>query len=126
MCGLPIKYTMFPKEEHNSRFDRKNPRGTVMTAYTFEHNGTILGALSPERRVRPAAHNLDAILTKARSLDLLEASASQASPADELADGSAFCYFGPTQKKNFLNAMMDSDWESRVFFASEQASYTPG
>jgi monoamine oxidase len=126
VCDLPIRYTMFPKEKDNSQFANNNPRGAVMAAYTFEQDATILGALSPERRVQLAARNLDTIFPSASSLRFLEASASQVFPADELAGGSAFCYFGPVQKKQFLETMMESDWNDRVFFAGEQASYTHG
>ncbi|KAF2182479.1 hypothetical protein K469DRAFT_711633 [Zopfia rhizophila CBS 207.26] len=97
-----------------------------MAAYTFEQDATILGAASPERRVQLAARNLDIISPQTGSLALLEASASQVFPADELAGGSAFYYFGPTQKKQFLKTMMETNWDRRVFFAGEQASFTHG
>lgn len=126
VCDLPIRYTMFPKEDNNSQFLNGNKRGAVMAAYTFEQDATILGALSPERRVQLAARNLDAIFPEAKSLKLLEASASQVFPADELAGGSAFCYFGPKQKSDYLKTMMAPDWGNRVFFAGEQASFTHG
>jgi monoamine oxidase len=126
VSDLPIRYTMFPKEEGNSQFENNNPRGALMAAYTFEQDATILGALSPERRVQLAARNLDTIFPQAESLALLEATASQVFPTDELAGGSAFCYFGPSQKKQFLDTMMESDWDQRVFFAGEQSSFTHG
>ena len=125
VSDLPIRYTMFPKTEGNEQFD-KSKRGVVMAAYTFEQDATILSALNPERRIQIAAENLDRIFPKANSLDLLEAGASQCFPADELAGGSAFCYFGPLQKTDYLQTMCDSDWEKRVFFAGEQASFTHG
>lgn len=125
VCDLPIRYTMFPKSEGNEQFDR-SARGVVMAAYTFEQDATILGSLSPERRIQIAAENLDRIFPEAHSLDLLEAGASQCFPADELAGGSAFCYFGPEQKTNYLQTMCQSDWEDRAFFAGEQASFTHG
>lgn len=125
VCDLPIRYTMFPKNEDNEQVHRST-RGVVMAAYTFEQDATILGSLSPERRIQIAAENLDRIFPEAHSLDLLEAGASQVFPADELAGGSAFCYFGPEQKTNYLQTMCQSDWEDRVFFAGEQASFTHG
>ncbi|KAI1658254.1 hypothetical protein F4813DRAFT_357865 [Daldinia decipiens] len=125
VSDLPIRYTMFPKKDGNQQFARSE-RGVVMAAYTFEQDATILGALSPERRIQIAAENLDTIFPEAGSLDFLEVGASQVFPADELAGGSAFCYFGPTQKTNFLDTMMDSDWDDKVFFAGEQASFTHG
>lgn len=45
------------------------------------------------------AGDLDMIFPKAKSLDLLKACMSQVFPADELAGGSAICYFGPTEKE---------------------------
>ncbi|KAJ8480759.1 hypothetical protein ONZ45_g15545 [Pleurotus djamor] len=126
VCDLPIRYTMFPVEKDNEQFANGNPRGAVMAAYTFEQDATILGALSPHRRVELAARDLDTIFPNAKSLDLLEAATSQVFPADELAGGSAFCYFGPYQKTKFLEVMCKTDWEDRVFFAGEQASYTHG
>lgn len=125
VSDLPIRYTMFPKRDGNPQFDHSK-RGVIMAAYTFQQDATILGALSPERRIRLAAENLDRIYPEAKSLDLLEAGTSQVFPADELAGGSAFCYFGPTQKQDYLETMCRSDWEDRVFFAGEQASYTHG
>ncbi|KAF5963994.1 putative amino-acid oxidase YobN [Fusarium bulbicola] len=89
-------------------------------------DATILGSLSPERRIQIAAENLNRIFPEAKSLDLLEAGASQVFPADELAGGSAFCYFGPMQKTKFLDVMQQPDWENRVFFAGEQASFAHG
>ncbi|KAL8920777.1 MAG: hypothetical protein Q9172_004348, partial [Xanthocarpia lactea] len=126
VCDLPIRYTMFPKEDKNSQFANGNPRGAVMAAYTFKQDATIIGVLSPERRAQLAARNLDTIFPEAKSLELLEASTSQVFPADELAGGSAFCYFGPAQKEVCLPTMMEPDWARRVFFAGEQAGYTHG
>ncbi|KAF5713145.1 amino-acid oxidase [Fusarium globosum] len=125
VSDLPIRYTMFPVTEKNSQFEHSN-RGVIMAAYTFEQDATILGSLSPDRRIQIAAENLNRIFPGAKSLDLLEAGASQVFPADELAGGSAFCYFGPMQKTKFLNVMQKPDWENRVFFAGEQASFTHG
>lgn len=125
VSDLPIRYTMFPKTEGNQQFDHSK-RGVIMAAYTFEQDATISGSLSPERRIQIAAENLDKIFPEAQSLGLLEAGASQVFPADELAGGSAFCYFGPMQKTKFLPVMQESDWEERVFFAGEQASFTHG
>ena len=125
VSDLPIRYTMFPKTEGNEQFIHSK-RGVIMAAYTFEQDATILSALSPERRIQIAAANLDRIFPEAKSLELLEAGASQCFPADELAGGSAFCYFGPMQKTEYLETMCESDWERRVFFAGEQASFTHG
>ncbi|CCT63228.1 uncharacterized protein FFUJ_00146 [Fusarium fujikuroi IMI 58289] len=125
VSDLPIRYTMFPVTEKNSQFEHSS-RGVIMAAYTFEQDATILGSLSPDRRIQIAAENLNRIFPEAKSLDLLEAGASQVFPADELAGGSAFCYFGPMQKTKFLNVMQKPDWENRVFFAGEQASFTHG
>jgi monoamine oxidase len=137
VSDLPIRYTMFPKEYRtpskedppplNPQFD-DTKRGVVMAAYTFEQDATILGSLHPHRRIAQAAANLDTIFPSANSLSLFEASASQVFPADELAGGSAFCYFGPGQKGAYLDSgvMMKSDWNDRVFFAGEQASFTHG
>lgn len=125
VTDLPIRYTMFPKLEGNPQFTHSD-RGVVMAAYTFEQDATVLGALSPERRIRLAAENLDRIFPGRGALDLLEVGASQVFPADELTGGSAFCYFGPNQKSYFLEAMQAPDWDDRVFFAGEQASFTHG
>ena len=125
VCDLPIRYTMFPKTQGNEQFDHSK-RGVIMAAYTFEQDATILSALTSERRIQIAAENLDRIFPQAKSLELLEAEASQCFPSDELAGGSAFCYFGPTQKTVFLPTMLSNDWENRVFFAGEQASFTHG
>lgn len=125
VSDLPIRYTMFPKTKDNEQFAHSH-RGVVMAAYTFEQDATILGALSPERRIQLAAENLDRIFPGKGTLNLLEAGASQVFPADELAGGSAFCYFGPTQKSQFLSTMQAPDWDNRVFFAGEQASFTHG
>ncbi|KAI9691985.1 MAG: hypothetical protein M1820_009637 [Bogoriella megaspora] len=125
VSDLPIRYTMFPKADGNSQFTNSE-RGVVMAAYTFEQDATILSALTPERRIQIAAENLDRIFPEAKSPELLEAGASQCFPADELAGGSAFCYFGPGQKTDYLPTMMECDWEDRVFFAGEQASFTHG
>ena len=125
VCDLPIRYTMFPKTKGNEQFDHTG-RGVVMAAYTFEQDATFLGSLTPERRIQIAAENLDRIFPEAHSLDLLEAGASQCFPTDELAGGSAFCYFGPEQKTDYLPTMLESDWEDRAFFAGEQASFTHG
>jgi len=125
VSDLPIRYTMFPKTKDNAQF-QDSKRGVIMAAYTFEQDATILGALTPERQIKIAAENLDRMLPEANSLDLLEAGASQVFSADELAGGSAFCYFGPMQKSHFLETMQADDWEHRVFFVGEQASFTHG
>lgn len=125
VSDLPIRYTMFPKTEGNQQFDRSR-RGVIMAAYTFEQDATILSALSPERRIQIAAEDLDRIFPQAQSLEHLEAGASQCFPADELTGGSAFCYFGPSQKTEYLETMFQTDWESRVFFAGEQSSFSHG
>ncbi|KAF4426507.1 putative L-amino-acid oxidase YobN [Fusarium austroafricanum] len=125
VSDLPTRYTMFPKTEKNSQFKDSN-RGVIMAAYTFEQDATILGALSPDRRIQIAAENLHRIFPEANSLEILEAGVSQVFSADELAGGSAFCYFGPMQKTKFLETMQNPDWENRVFFAGEQASFTHG
>ncbi|RYC57603.1 hypothetical protein CHU98_g8605 [Xylaria longipes] len=125
VSDLPIRYTMFPKKENNTQFAHSK-RGVVMAAYTFEQDATMLGALSPEHRIRMAAKNLDTIFPEAKSLDLLEGGASQVFSADEFSGGSAFCYFGPRQKANFLKSMTAPDWNKTVFFAGEQASFTHG
>lgn len=132
VCDLPIRYTMFPITDHNQQF-KESKRGTVMAAYTLQQDATILGAISPERRVHIAAENIDLVFQGAESLRYLEAGTSQVFAADELAGGSAFCYFGPGQKSQYLEVMCAPDWEYpeqsdhyRVFFAGEQASYTHG
>jgi len=125
VTDLPIRYAMFPVTAKNSQFEHSN-RGAVMAAYTFQQDATILGAMSHTRRIRTAAENLDFIFPEAKSLDYLEAGSSQVFPTDELAGGSAFCYFAPLQKSMYLETMCDTDWEERVFFAGEQASYSHG
>jgi monoamine oxidase len=125
VSDLPIRYTMFPKTDKNSQF-KNSDRGVIMAAYTFEQDATILGALPLSRQIQIAAENLDVIFPAAKSLDLLEAGASQVFPSDELAGGSAFCYFGPMQKSEYLDTMCKTDWEDRCFFAGEQASFTHG
>lgn len=95
-----------------------------MVAYTFEQDATILRALSPRHRIRLAAENIDWIFPEAASLDQVEASASQAYPADELASESAFCYFRPGHKSQYLETMCETDWENHIFFAGEQKSYS--
>lgn len=125
VCDLPIRYVMFPKSKGNEQF-KDSKRGVIMAAYTFEQDATILSALTPERRIQIAAENIDRIFPGAQSLKFLEVGASQCFPADELAGGSAFCYFGPGQKTDYLPTMCATDWEDRVFFAGEQASFTHG
>ncbi|KAJ7026348.1 hypothetical protein C8F04DRAFT_1125483 [Mycena alexandri] len=130
VTDLPIRYTMFPKETdgHGNTVDqfKHTNRGAIMAAYTFEQDATILGALSPAHRTQLAARNIHTIFPDAKSLELLEAATAQVFPSDELAGGSAFCYFGPSQKSSFLSTMCKPDWDRRVFFAGEQASYTHG
>lgn len=126
VTDLPIRYTMFPKVDKNNPQIQASDRGVVMAAYTFEQDATILGAMSPAHRIQLAARNLDTIFPRAKSLELLEAGASQVFPADALAGGSAFCYFGPGQKTDFLPTMQQPDWDKRVFFAGEQVSYSHG
>lgn len=125
VSDLPIRYTMFPKTKGNSQFEHSN-RGVIMAAYTFQQDATILGSLSPQNAIRTAAENIDRIFPEAKSMDLLEAGASQVFPSDELAGGSAFCYFGPMQKTTFFDTMLQPDWNDRVFFAGEQCSLTHG
>ncbi|KAK4210540.1 hypothetical protein QBC37DRAFT_349866 [Rhypophila decipiens] len=132
ISDLPIRYTMFPTTAGNSQCTN-TARGAVMASYTFQQDATILGAMSAERRVRVAAQNIDTIFPSAGSLQLLEAGTSQVFPSDELAGGSAFCYFGPGQKSTYLETMCTPDWADpadthkyRVFFAGEHASYTHG
>jgi monoamine oxidase len=125
VCDLPIRYTMFPKTAGNRQAIDSN-RGVVMAAYTFEQDATILGSQSPSGRIEMAAANLDTVFPTALSLNELEVGVSQVFPADEMSGGSAFCYFGPTQKSVFLDIMCQSDWNERAFFAGEQASYTHG
>ena len=125
VSDLPIRYTMFPRTKDNSQF-KNSDRGVIMAAYTFEQDATILGALTPQRQIQIAAENLDRIFPEANSLEFLEAGTSQVFPSDEFAGGSAFCYFGPTQKSDYLTTMCATDWENRCFFAGEQASFTHG
>ena len=132
VSDLPIRYTMFPITANNDQY-KHTERGAIMAAYTFQQDATILGAMSPERRIRVAAENINHIFPRAGSLQYLEAGASQIFPSDELAGGSAFCYFGPRQKSTYLEAMCTPDWADpadtknyRVFFAGEHASYTHG
>ncbi|KAK0753000.1 hypothetical protein B0T18DRAFT_357088 [Schizothecium vesticola] len=132
VSDLPIRYTMFPKTADNEQF-KNTKRGAVMAAYTFQQDATILGAMSPERQMRVAAKNLDLIFPSAGSLKYLEAGASQVFPSDDLAGGSAFCYFAPGQKTQYLETMCAPDWVDpadpgnfRVFFAGEHASYSHG
>lgn len=125
VSDLPIRYTMFPKECGNPQSAVSN-RGVVMAAYTFEQDATILGSLTPAHRIAIAARNLATMFPQVDSLSKLEACASQVFPADEMAGGSAFCYFGPMQKTDFLETMIECDWKEQVFFAGEQASYSHG
>lgn len=132
ISDLPIRYTMFPVTKDNHQMENTQ-RGAIMAAYVFQQDATILAAMTPERRIRIAAENLDTIFPHANSLNYLEAGASQAFPCDELAGGSAFTYFGPGQKTQYLETMRLPDWEypagsnnHRVFFAGEHASFTHG
>ncbi|KAK0718039.1 hypothetical protein B0T26DRAFT_812554 [Lasiosphaeria miniovina] len=117
ISDLPIRYTMFPTTVNNEQY-KNTTRGAVIASYTFQQDATTLGAMSPERCVHVAAENIDHIFPGAGSLQYLKAGASQVFPSDELAGGSAFCYFGPGQKSTYLETM--------VFFAGEHASYTHG
>jgi monoamine oxidase len=132
ISDLPIRYTMFPMTEDNTQC-KNSKRGAVMAAYTFQQDATILASMSPEHRVRTAAENLNHVFPGADSLQFLEAGTSQAFPSDELAGGSAFCYFGPGQKSQYLPTMCAPDWAYpegsnyfRVFFGGEHASFTHG
>ncbi|KAH6842904.1 hypothetical protein B0I37DRAFT_206388 [Chaetomium sp. MPI-CAGE-AT-0009] len=132
VSDLPIRYTMFPMTKDNTQ-TKNTKRGAIMAAYTFQQDATILSAMPEGRRVRTAAENLDRIFPDANTLKLLEGGASQAFPTDELAGGSAFCYFGPGQKSQYLETMCTPDWaypegsgSYRVFLAGEHASYTHG
>lgn len=132
VSDLPIRYTMFPKTDGNLQF-KNTQRGAIMASYTFQQDATILGSMSAERQVRVAAKNLDQMFPSAKSLQLLEAGVSQVFPSDELAGGSAFCYFAPGQKGEYLETMCQPAWpypedseNFRVFFAGEHASYTHG
>lgn len=132
ISDLPIRYTMFPVSKDNEQF-KNIQRGAIMVAYTFQQDSTILASMTPERRIRVAAENLHTVFPEANSLDYLEAGASQAFPTDELAGGSAFNYFAPKQKTQYLETMRSPDWaysegssNYRVFFAGEHASYTHG
>ncbi|PNP85094.1 hypothetical protein FNYG_01619 [Fusarium nygamai] len=100
---------MFPKTEGNTQFEHSN-RGVIMAAYTFEQDATILGSLSLDRQIQIAAENLNRIFPEAKSLDLLEAGASQVFPADELAGGSAFCYFG--EQASFTHGWIQGAFEA--------------
>jgi monoamine oxidase len=125
VTDLPIRYTMFPKTEKSVQAMRSE-RGVVMAAYTFEQDATSLGAMSDVNRTRLAARNLDRIFPSANSLALLEASVAQVWPADAMAGGSAFAYFGPAEKSLFWDDMVSAEWNNTVFFAGEQVSYTHG
>jgi monoamine oxidase len=125
VTDLPIRYTMFPKTKHSRQAERSE-RGVVMAAYTFEQDATSLGAMSPEHRTLLAARNIDRIFPGANSLHFLEASIAQVWPADAMAGGSAFAYFGPMEKTLFWDDMVSAEWGSTVFFAGEQVSYTHG
>lgn len=62
---------MFPKTEGNQQFAHLH-RGVITAVYTFEQDVTILGALSPERRIQLAAENFERIFPGEKSLDLPE------------------------------------------------------
>lgn len=125
VTDLPIRYTMFPNAD-TSRQSKRSERGVVMAAYTFEQDATALGAMNPVNRTLLAARNLDKIFPEANSLALLEASVAQIWPADEMAGGSAFAYFGPMQRTIFWKGVISPEWNDTVYFAGEQASYNHG
>ncbi|KAI1458950.1 hypothetical protein F4805DRAFT_473910 [Annulohypoxylon moriforme] len=132
ISDLPIRYAIFPTTKNNAEF-KDTHRGVVLAAYTFQQDATILGSMSPERRVRIAAENLDHVFPTGNSLQYLETGTSQVFPSDELAGGSAFCIFGPGQRSRFLETTRTPDWACsdepdhyRVFFAGEHTSYTHG
>lgn len=125
VTDLPIRYTMFPKTAGSDQA-KNSQRGVVMAAYTFEQDATALGCLTEPHRISLAAENLQMCFPDVKSKDLLEAGASMVWPADEMAGGSAFCYFGPGQKSQFLEEMCKSEWDDTVWIAGEHASYTHG
>jgi monoamine oxidase len=124
ISDLPIRYTMFPKAGSDQA--KASSRGVIMAAYAFERDATQLGAIPAAERVQTAAQNLAAIFPDAKSLDLLEASASQVWPSDEMAGGSAFTYFAPMQKSEFWDTMISPEWADTIFFAGEQSSFSHG
>lgn len=50
ISDLLIWYTMFPTTANNEQY-KKTARGAVMASYTFQQDATILGSMSPERRL---------------------------------------------------------------------------
>jgi monoamine oxidase len=139
VTDLPIRYALFPpRDESGDQEDtndvtpsrqysgKKSNRGVIMAAYTFERDATQLGALNPQHRISLAAENIHQCFPGAHSMRKLEAGASQVWPADEMAGGSAFCYFGPGQRVRYLEEMYRPEWNEHVYFAGEQSSFSHG
>ncbi|KAF8249011.1 amine oxidase, partial [Wilcoxina mikolae CBS 423.85] len=139
VTDLPIRYALFPpsyeaEDDKDADSDtpsgqflvKKSTRGVIMAAYTFERDATQLGALNPQHRISLAAENIHQCFPGAQSMRKLEAGASQVWPADEMAGGSAFCYFGPGQRVRYLEEMYRPEWNDHVHFAGEQASFSHG
>lgn len=111
---------MFPKTDGNEQFAHSH-RNVTMASYTLKQDATILGAVSPGRRIQLTAENLDRIFPGVGSLDLLEVGASQVFPADELAGGSAFPGMWPSRPR--LKEKRNEKASSCIFV--EQTSHSP-
>lgn len=125
VTDLPIRYLMFPVKDA-AQFQDGQQRGVVMASYTFEQDATELGSMQPQHRLRLAIENMAQIFGKEHIYSNIETGASQIWPADEMAGGSAFAYFGPEQKSQLYKSIIQPSWNGIAHFAGEHASYTHG
>jgi monoamine oxidase len=125
VTDLPIRYLMFPVKDA-AQFQDGQQRGVVMASYTFEQDATELGSMQSQHRLRLAIENMAQIFGKEYIYSNIETGASQIWPADEMAGGSAFAYFGPEQKSQLYKSIIQPSWNGIAHFAGEHASYTHG
>jgi monoamine oxidase len=128
---LPIRRTTFPKKDENYQFANRNPREAVMPACASLylragfHDPRIVLLRAP---YSAGGQHPQHDLSEAESLPLLEVGASPVFQADELAGGSAFCYFRAGQKSAYLasSIIIATDWGRSVFFAGQALLCTYG
>lgn len=125
VTDLPIRYLMFPVKG-SAQYQEGQQRGVIMAAYTFQQDATELGAMKFHQRLRLATENMATVFGNELVYSNIERGASQIWPADEMAGGSAFAYFGPSQKSRLYKSIIEPDWNGLAHFAGEHASYTHG
>ncbi len=130
---LPISSIWYPSDHANLREAYLNENslwenpGVLLASYNLTQNAIRLGNLEESIRIENVKRQVEAVHGLPRGyLDDIVEEAKSIQWDNEQGFYGGFCYYSPEQKRLFSYAMIEPEFNNRVYFAGEHTSSTHG